>query len=92
MLSLLSIIFDKEPLIYKESSEQVYYSYLNRYLKRSLAPSEYKFARSGKVIVLFCNKERLENEVACLKYIKEKTNILILKVLNAYKENSSFFI
>ena len=85
-------MFDEEPLIYKESSKRVYYSYLNCYLKRSLAFSKYKSMRSSKVIVLFRNKERLENKVAYLKYIKEKTNILILKVLNIYKENSLYFI
>ena len=31
-----------EPLTYEESCERVYCSYPDRYLKRSLAPSEYK--------------------------------------------------
>ena len=85
-------MFDEEPLTYEESSERAYYSYSDRYLKRSLAPSEYKSARSGEVIVPFRNKERLENEVACLKYIREKTDIPVPEVLNAYEENGSFFI
>jgi len=81
-----------EPLTYGESSERVYCSYSDRYLKRSLAPSEYKTTLSSKVIVLFRNKERLENEVAYLKYIREKTDIPVPEVLDVYKENGSFFI
>ena len=85
-------MFDEEPLTYEESSERAYYSYSDRYLKRSLAPSEYKTILSGKVIVPFRNKERLENEVAYLKYIREKTDIPVPEVLDVYKENGSFFI
>jgi len=82
----------REPLIYRESSERVYYSYSDHYLKRSLAPSEYKTTLSGEVIIPFRNRERLENEVAYLKYIREKTDIPIPEVLDVYEENSSFFI
>jgi hypothetical protein len=81
-----------EPLTYGESSERVYCSYSDRYLKRSLAPSEYKTTLSGEVIVPFRNRERLENEVACLKYIREKTDIPVPEVLDAYEENGSFFV
>jgi len=70
----------------------VYYSYPDYYLKRGLAPSEYKTTKSGGVFVLFRNRERLENEVACLKYIREKTYIPVPEVLNAYEENGSFFV
>ncbi len=82
----------REPLTYRESSEQVYCSYSDCYLKRSLAPSEYKTTLSGEVIVPFCNRERLKNEVACLKYIREKTDIPVPEVLDVYKENGSFFV
>jgi hypothetical protein len=44
------------------------------------------------VIILFYNRERLENEVAYLKYIREKIDIPIPKVLDIYKENGLFFI
>jgi aminoglycoside phosphotransferase (APT) family kinase protein len=81
-----------EPLTYGKSSERVYCSYSDRYLKRSLAPSEYKTTLSGEVIVPFRNRERLENEVACLKYIREKTDIPVPEVLDAYEENGSFFV
>jgi len=82
----------EEPLTYEESSERAYYSYPDRYLKRSLSPYEYKTSLSGEVIVPFCNRGRLENEVACLKYITEKTDIPVPKLLDIYKKNGSFFI
>jgi len=81
-----------EPLTYEKSWERVYCSYPDRYLKRSLAPSEYKTTKSGGVFVLFRNKKRLEDEVACVKDIREKTDIPVPEVLNVYKENGLFFV
>jgi hypothetical protein len=79
-------------LTYEESSERVYCSYSDRYLKRSFVPSEYKTRESGGLFVPFRSREKLENEVACLKFIREKTDIHVPEVLDAYKENGSFFI
>jgi aminoglycoside phosphotransferase len=82
----------REPLTHEESWERAYYSYPDRFLKRSLAPSEYKTTQSGEVFVPFRNRERLENEVACLKYIREETDIPIPEVFGAYGENGSFLV
>ncbi|KAF4614337.1 hypothetical protein G7Y89_g15400 [Cudoniella acicularis] len=81
-----------EPLTYEESWERVYCSYPDRYLKRSLAPSEYKTTRSGELYVPFRNRERLENEVACLKYIRQQTDIPVPEVLGAYEKDGSFWV
>jgi len=70
----------------------VYCSYQDRFLKRSLAPSEYKTTRSGTLYIPFHNRERLENEVACLKYIKQHTDIPVPEVLDAYEEDGSFWV
>src|ERR1700710_2286161 len=81
-----------EPLTYQETCERVYCSYPDRYLKRSLAPSEYKTTPSGGVFVPFRNRARLENEVACFKYIREKTDIPVPEALDSYEGNGSFFV
>jgi hypothetical protein len=82
----------EEPLTYERNWERVHCTYSHRYLKRSLAPSEYKTTPSGDLYVPFRNRERLENEVACLKFIGEQTDIPVPKVLDAYEENGSFLI
>jgi len=82
----------EQPLTYEESHERVYCSYQDRFLKRSLAPSEYKTPRSGKLYIPFHNRERLENEVACLKYIKQETDIPVPEVLDAYEEDGSILV
>lgn len=81
-----------QPSTYHQTFERVYYSYPDRYLKRSLAPSEYRTSKSGRVFVPFRNRERLENEVACLKYIRAETDIPVPDLLDAYEENGSFFV
>lgn len=81
-----------EPLTREETWEREYCSYPDRFLKRSLAPPEYKTAQSGKLYVPFRNIERLKNEVACLKYIREKTDIPVPEVLEAYEENGSYYL
>jgi aminoglycoside phosphotransferase len=85
-------MFDDAPLTHEESHERVYRSYKDRFLKRSLAPHEYKLTLAGNVYVPFQNKERLQNEAACLKHIAENTDIPVPKVLDAYEENGAFFL
>ncbi|KAH8674417.1 kinase-like domain-containing protein [Tricladium varicosporioides] len=82
----------EEPLTYEESHERVYCAYPDRFLKRSLAPPEYKTTRSGELYIPFRNRERLENEVACLRYIRQETDIPVPEVLGAYEKDGSFLV
>jgi hypothetical protein len=80
----------ENPLTFYKTSDRYYSSYPDRFLKRSFALTKYQTNRYGELYIPFRNKERLENEVACLKYIIEKTNIPVPQVLAAYEANGSF--
>lgn len=54
--------------------------------------AEYIKKRNGDLYVPWRNIERLANEAACLRYIREKTDIPVPKVLEAYEKNGSFFL
>ena len=82
----------EEPVTYRKDQQRVHCLYSDRYLKRSLAPSEYVTTPSGHSYVPFHNRERLENKVACIEFIREMTDIPVPEVINAYEKDGSFHI
>lgn len=83
---------DNVPLTCIKTTDREYITYEDRFLKKSFAPAEYFRKQNGDLYVPWRNKERLENEAACLRYIKERTDIPVPEVLDAYEENGSFFL
>ena len=61
-------------------------------MKRSLRPTEYKLDFRGQPYVPVTNEARLENEAACLRFIKVITNIPVPEVLAIYEKDESFFL
>ena len=72
--------------------EREYRIYKDRFLKRSLAPSEYKPDFRGQPHVPINNIERLRNEAECLQFIKAKTDIPVPDFLDAYDQDGSFYL
>lgn len=64
----------------------------DRFLKRTLAPDEYKLDYYGQLYVPYDSQKRLENEVASLRFIRSKTNIPVPNVLDAYEHEGSFYL
>lgn len=64
----------------------------NRFYKRNLRPSEYKLDQWNKPYVPPLGFERMANEAACLRFIREKTTIPVPDVLEAYKDNGAFIL
>lgn len=71
---------------------RAYCHYPDRFLKRTLAPSEYALLKSGNIFLPYKAVEMLQNEAACLRYIREKTDIPVPKVLDAYEKDGIFFL
>ena len=64
----------------------------NEFYKRNLRPSEYKLGQGNKPYVPSLGFERLANEAACLRFIREKTTIPVPDVLEAYEDNGAFIL
>ena len=76
-----------------KTSEKVYrVDGRGRFLKRSLRPDEYPILSNGEPLAPLLVVERLQNEAACMQYIRENTDIPVPKVLDAYAENGSYFL
>ncbi|RCI12783.1 hypothetical protein L249_0726 [Ophiocordyceps polyrhachis-furcata BCC 54312] len=72
--------------------EREYHIYPDRFYKRSLRPSEYQLDVRGDPYVPPLGYQRLQNEAACLKFIRANTNIPVPEVLEAYDDNGSFVL
>lgn len=76
-----------------KTTEKAYRLFNNEcFLKRSLRPDEYPILSNGQALVPLFVKDRLRNEAACMKYVKEKTSIPVPEVLDAYEENGTYFL
>ncbi|PMD60200.1 kinase-like protein [Hyaloscypha bicolor E] len=80
------------PTLTWSTHEREYSRFQDRFLKRSLRPTEYKLDFRGQPYVPVANEARLENEAACLRFIKAATNIPVPEVLAAYEKDGSFFL
>lgn len=72
--------------------EREYRVYPDRFYKRSLRPDEYQLGVGDKPYVPPLGFERLQNEAACLDFIRSKTNIPVPDTLEAYDEAGSFVL
>lgn len=77
----------------RKTAEKVYhFNDKGRVLKRSLRPDEYHILSDGEPFIPLLVVERLKNEVACMTFIREHTNIPVPKVLKTYEENGSYHV
>ncbi|CZT45293.1 uncharacterized protein RSE6_05590 [Rhynchosporium secalis] len=60
------------------------------FVKRSVAPHEFRSDNRGIVHVPFHNEERLQNEARCLTFIWENTNVPVPDLLGLYEERGSW--
>jgi tRNA A-37 threonylcarbamoyl transferase component Bud32 len=72
--------------------EKFYYQNEDTFVKRNLRPAEYKIAYTGEIYVPRMLKERLENEVATMKYIAEHTDIPLPRMRLAFEEDGAYFV
>jgi hypothetical protein len=76
-----------------KTNQKEYREYKDRFLKRSLAPSEYTISKAtGLPIVPRMIPAQLENEAAALCFIKTNTNIPVPKVLAAYEKDGLYYL
>ena len=69
--------------------EREYRIYKDRVYKRSLRPDEYRVGVRNKPYVPPLGPERIQNEAACLRFIRSNTNIPVPDVIEAYEERGS---
>jgi hypothetical protein len=79
-------------LEYKTAKKVYYINNSGCVLKRSLRQDEYSITSNSKAIILLLIIKRLKNKTKYIRFIKEHINILVLKVLNTYKEHSSYHL
>ncbi|TLS20677.1 uncharacterized protein PpBr36_11011 [Pyricularia pennisetigena] len=75
-----------------KSSERQFDKFSDKFCKRSLRPDEYMIKRNGEPYVPPKGYERLKNEAASLQFIREKTNIPVPEVLEAYDDRGAFVL
>jgi hypothetical protein len=72
------------------TSERKYFHAGNAFIKRSLRPSEWQVSPfKGTIHVPRMNNERLLNEAATLKYIKENTNIPVPQLYACFEDDDA---
>lgn len=72
--------------------EREFRLYSDRFYRRVLRPNEYKLDIRGKPYIPPLGLERIQNEAACLQFIRHKTDIPVTDVLEAYEEDGSFVL
>lgn len=75
-----------------KNHEREFRSYSDRFYKRSLRPKEYILSLRGEPVVPPMGYERLQNEAACLAFIRNTTNISVPDVLHAYDDDGAFVL
>ena len=75
-----------------KNHEREFRSYPDRFYKRSLRPKEYVLNVRGEPVVPPMGYERLQNEAACLTFIRKTTNIPVPDVLHAYDDEGAFVL
>jgi len=82
----------EQPVETWTTAEREYRIYQDKFYKRSLRHTEYQLDFQGKLYVPPLGFERLQNEVACLNFIRNKTDIPVPNILEAYDDNGSFVL
>ena len=76
-----------------KTAEKVYHiNDHGRVLKRSLRQDEYHVLSDGEPLVPPLVVERLQNEAACMTFVREHTNIPVPKLLDTYEDNGSYHL
>ncbi|KAI9050710.1 hypothetical protein LZ554_004830 [Drepanopeziza brunnea f. sp. 'monogermtubi'] len=76
----------------KTTAERQYDNTRTAFVKRSLAPHEFIKTQRGNVHIPFHNKERLQNEADCLRFIRQNTNIPVPEVLGFYESEGAWYL
>lgn len=64
----------------------------NEAYKRSFRPAEYKLTQRNEPYIPPLGFERLANEAACPRFVREKTNFPVPEVLQACEDNGAFVL
>ncbi|KAG6870463.1 hypothetical protein C0995_012810, partial [Termitomyces sp. Mi166 len=92
--SLLDVDPDLQRAIEK-GNEKKYYDLRDQYhtyVKRSLSPSEYMVSIFGQIIRPHFVKERLQNEVVAIVFLKANTTIPLPNVRCAFEDHGRYYI
>lgn len=81
-----------EPIEAWTNHEREFRIYRDRFYKRSLRPKEYRVYSQNEPYVPPMGFERLQNEAACLEFIRSNTAIPVPDTLEAYSEDGSFVL
>ena len=81
-----------DPVESWRNTERQFRIYTDRFYKRSLRPDEYIVTFRGDRYVPPQGYERLHNEAACLRFIREHTNIPVPEVLEAFDDEGAFVV
>lgn len=74
------------------TAERGYYRRGGIFIKRSLRPSEFKTTVRGTLHVPRLGKERLRNEAASLRFIREVSGIPVPTVYGSFEVDDSYFL
>lgn len=72
--------------------ERGYYHQGKFFIKRTLRPSEYRTTVRGTTHVPRLNKERLQNEAAVMRFIRNVSNIPVPTLYGAFEVDGSFML
>ncbi|KAF2152456.1 hypothetical protein K461DRAFT_294119 [Myriangium duriaei CBS 260.36] len=91
------VLSDRQPVsrekgCWAATSERKYYSLGNVHVKRSLRPSEFHVRHSGDLVVPHQGKERLQNDAACLRFIRSATNIPVPAVICEFEDQEAYYL
>lgn len=81
-----------EPIETWTNHEREFRIYRDRFYKRSLRPEEYRVYGQNEPYVPPMGFERLQNEAACLEFVRNKTAIPVPDILEAYSKDRSFVL
>ena len=75
------------------TTERKFYRVDNVFIKRSLRPSEWQTSPiKGTIHIPRQGKERLRNEAAALKFIREHTNVPVPKLICNFEDNDAVYL
>lgn len=72
-------------------TDKHYRRYKDRFLKRTLKPSEYAQSKDRVYIPYDC-ENRLRNEAATIQFLRQATNIPLPEILDTYTKDGCFYL
>lgn len=82
----------KEENCFAITAERKYYHVDRTFIKRSLRPSEWQVSFQGTIHVPRLGRERLFNEAASIKYIRENTNIPVPTLYACFEDDNAAYL